>query len=402
MCAIFTVLWVLEVFITIIPFGLLLYVFPLAILSPVYLVHKKTWYKIERKLYSILPWIFLSYPHRRNYSVNAYGDVKKLQKICQQSRNELGLVIANHQTPSDIAVLIHFWHRINPKASHFSDLTWIQDYLLSVIPTGWVSKIHGDFFVLQTQDINPLTKCTQCTTDTEKIKDSQPIKMRRYVSKIMKRHRFLQFFPEAGLLCNRKEGSQRFAKKYGFPVLENVALPKTTGFTTVVDELYKNNYLGENSDSKKRALKHLIRLTISYPDIEKPWSPVNMIGSGILFRKRKVAHIHCHVESAENIPKPIDSEFSTTDQLAEKMKEPCEQFLLQQYVEMDKILAQFYQPSEVVSSVTPDSELIKAQPDIGQVYELEVPGCPLYFAYSIAVCSLGIFIAVPVCLALYT
>ena len=324
----FSILWLFEVFLTIIPFGLIFYVFPLFFLLPVYVIHKSTWYKIEKRLYSILPWIFLSYPHRRKYHVRAYGDYKKLQKILLNDTKNLALVIANHQTPSDIAVLIHFWHRINPnkKISHFSDLTWIQDYLLSVIPTGWVSKIHGDFFVLQTQDINCLTKCTQCSTNDKKIKEQQPIKLRNYVKKIMQRHRFLQFFPEAGLFCNRKAGSQRFAEKHGFPVLENVALPKTTGFTTIVDELFQEGYLGEETKNNSRKVKHFIRLTISYPDIEKPWNPAHMISSGIFGRKDKYAHVHCHIESADNIPRPIIDNDNKKD-VAEKMLEPCEQYL---------------------------------------------------------------------------
>ena len=141
----------------------------------------------------------------------------------------------------------------------------------------------------------------------------------------MERHRFLQFFPEAGLLFNRKPGSQRFAKKHGFSVLEHVALPKTTGFTAIVDELFKNDYLGNDQGNKNRKVKHLIRLTISYPDVNKPWHPLSMITGNIFCRKPKFAHVHCHVESANKIPKPvIDNDKS----VAEKMREPCEQYLL--------------------------------------------------------------------------
>lgn len=411
----FSILWLFEVFLTIIPFGLVFYCIPLLLLTPVYCVHKKTWYRIEKTLYSILPWAFLAYPARRDYHVRAYGDYKKVQKLCNSDNNDLALIIANHQTPSDIAVLIHFWHRINPKKSHFSDLTWVQDYLLSVIPTGWVSKIHGDFFILQTQDINCLTKMTQCSTSDKTIKESQPVKLRKYVDKIMKRHRFLQFFPEAGLFSNRKAGSQRFSEKHGFPVLEHVALPKTTGFTTIIDELYQKKYLGQENDGteQKRRVKNLIRLTISYPDIEKPWAPAEMITSSIFCRKQKYAYIHCHVESANNIPEPIADAANSKKSVAEKMREPCEQYLLQQYVEMDKIQEKFYQPSEIVIRKESEPDIVRpdelnslktasssSPSEMESVLDMFLPKFPLYLSYFLACCSLALFIAVPVLICL--
>lgn len=398
-------LWYIEVLATIVPYGMLSYVIPLFLLLPVYLIHAPTWYSIERRLYSIFPYIFFNYPARRNFHVKAFGEYEKLQKIIQGSNDDLGIVIVNHQTPSDIACLINFWHRIDPQRDHFSDLSWIQDYLLGVIPTGWVSKIHGDFFVLQTQDVNAVTKCTQCTTSSKTIRERLELNLRKYVRKIVKRHRFIQFFPEAGLFLKRKAGSQRFAEKHGLAELNYVALPKTTGFTNILDELHKNGHVGETSDAARK-VKYLICLTVCYPDSERPWSPGDMIASSLFDRKPKTCYIHCHVEPLSNVPRPrmIDGDAESIS-IQDKMKEPCEQYLIQKYVEMDKVLQKFYTPEDVTCERS-DGKLISEGKDaylipVFDTYNLDIPVLPMVINYVLGVLALGIFIAVPLCLALY-
>jgi len=338
---------------------------PLLLVSPIWLVSRHAWYWIEKKTYNWSAYSLNLIGSRWGYTVRAYGDIEKIRRIIKDHPDDLGIVIANHQSLIDIWALIVFWTRIVPDENHFQDITWIQDYVLGIVPFfGFRCKLHGDFFVLQGEDINPFTKLFKCVRSSKQLRSKLEGDLRSHVKKIVKRHRFLQFFPEAGLFHKIKGSRRRFAEKHGLPKLEYVAIPKTGGFAFMLDEMHKNNDIGHVKETKRK-VKHLIRLTISYPDINKPWTIGNMIENPVsVDDNRSNCYIHVHVEDIENVPRPkIDdpvkldlmlppeeAKFARDIRAGAKMKEPFEQYVLQQYVAMDEVQRKYYEARHAVDN----------------------------------------------------
>lgn len=422
----FLLLHLLEILLLIIPYGVLLYLLPLFIISPLLIFSNKSkqiWWQVERKLYSYLPYLVAFYPYRRNYSLVAYGEYEKLQNILENYPNDCGIVIANHQTAVDISTLIQFWGAISKKISGFGIISWIQDYLLGILPTGWVSKIHGDFFVLQSVDVNQLTKLTQCKRSSKNIRHKVEEGLRNHVKSIFQRHRFLQFFPEGGFFENRKASSRRFAKNNNLPHLEHVNLPRTAGMSSIINVLNENDWLErdqqenrESADSDinnnnfkllvhsdKKKVRHLITLTICYPNKSKPWSVWD-----VLFRlpvkHRQNCYVHIKIESLNNMPLPSVEDCQnpknnpkikqpeknqSKETIKNKMHEPFETFLISKFQEMDKIKAQFYENGGAAG--------ISAE----NTYDLTLSRCKLWGHYLLSwVCGTAVIAGVT-CLILF-
>ena len=413
-------LYFLEILLFVIPYGITFYLTPLFILLPLKLCPptKRLWWTVERTLYKTFAYLVPFYPNRRRYNLKAYGDFKKLQKILEDKnhQNDCGIVVVNHQTTVDISTLIQFWGGISKKLNAWGVVCWIQDYLLGVLPSGWVSKVHGDFFVLQSVDVNSLTKCTQCHRSSKKIRHKMEIRLREHSKNIFKRHRFMQFFPEGGFYLNRKESSRRFAEKNGLKVLDHVALPRTAGMSSIMNELDESGWLAKNSQNtstaadevfqnpsetqnlsqKDKKVRHCIFLTVAYPDQQRPWSVFDVMTGKILSpEKREHAYIHIKVMDICQVPLPIvdqpqynrEGEIINKKPIKEKMQEPFEQWLINEYGEMDKVLSEFYSNEE--------------EDDLGEVYDLSLSGFWLWFHYfGSMLTGLG-WIAGVVCLCIY-
>ena len=100
-----SLLWSFEFFFTLVPYSIFMYHLPLILLSPIYLLSKKIWFHIERRLYNLLSYVLVSYASRRNFKFKAFGEYDKLKKILQRYPRDIGIVIANHQTPTDIIAI---------------------------------------------------------------------------------------------------------------------------------------------------------------------------------------------------------------------------------------------------------------------------------------------------------
>lgn len=362
-------LWGLEFVFTLVPYSIFVYHLPLIILSPIYLVSRKSWYWIERGLYNMLPYLLLNYAVRRRFRFKAFGEYEKLRSILRDRPDDLGIVIANHQTPTDVILVTNFWASIVPNENHFSDITWIQDFMLGFAPTGWVAKMHGDFFLLQPVNINPLTKCLQCSRSSTKLKQFVEPEIREYVKySLQNRHRLITLFPEGGFLNRRKAGSQRFAQKNGLPVLEHVAIPRSNGLAYVLDELYRNDMVSSQS-SKGRKARHLVTLTLVYPDIEKPWSLGKVTASPMLGRQSETCYVHVKIDALDSVPKPnldkgisnpaVDKDLPLPNLERPKSKydDPFEKYLLNAFVQMDRRLEQFYKHGSSVEEVGKFSDI---------------------------------------------
>ena len=56
------------------------------------------------------------------------------------------IMMGNHQSTGDVPTL---FYALQPKSSVIDDLMWIQDVLFKLTDFGWVSIVHGDFFIQQ-------------------------------------------------------------------------------------------------------------------------------------------------------------------------------------------------------------------------------------------------------------
>ena len=56
------------------------------------------------------------------------------------------IVIANHQSTADIPTMMY---ALQAKKNAIKDIMWIQDMILRYLDFGWVSLVHGDFFIEQ-------------------------------------------------------------------------------------------------------------------------------------------------------------------------------------------------------------------------------------------------------------
>ena len=56
------------------------------------------------------------------------------------------IVIANHQSTADVPTMMY---ALQAKKNAIKDIMWIQDMILRYLDFGWVSLVHGDFFIEQ-------------------------------------------------------------------------------------------------------------------------------------------------------------------------------------------------------------------------------------------------------------
>ena len=145
----------------------------------------------------------------------------------------------------------------------------------------------------------------------------------------------LQFFPEGGFYKNRLAGSHRFAERHGLKKLNHVALPRTNGFSYILDELAKNNMIDRAYFN--RSVKWCVRLTVIYPDQKNPWDLYDMITGSKVNEETFIDVKVCPVNSIP-LPTPDDGKG-----ISEKVKQPFESWLMNEYGEMDKTISGFYE-----------------------------------------------------------
>ena len=56
------------------------------------------------------------------------------------------IMMGNHQSTADVPTL---FYALQPKGNVINNLMWIQDVLFKLTDFGWVSIVHGDFFIQQ-------------------------------------------------------------------------------------------------------------------------------------------------------------------------------------------------------------------------------------------------------------
>ena len=61
-------------------------------------------------------------------------------------------VMANHQSTADVPSL---FYALQNKGNVINNIMWIQDVLFKLTDFGWVSMVHGDFFIQQVSSFCP-------------------------------------------------------------------------------------------------------------------------------------------------------------------------------------------------------------------------------------------------------
>ena len=165
----------------------------------------------------------------------------------------------------------------------------------------------------------------------------------------------------------------------------------------IMNELSTTNWLASPGTPGKK-VKYCVVLTVAYPDQQQPWSVFQVMAGPILSKSRRQdCYIHVKVMPVTDVPLPkidpveTDREGNLVNKksVKEKMQEPFEQWLLREFLEMDKVLAEFY---------SNDSEEVDS---LGSIYDMSLSTFWLWFHYLASVTTGLCWVAGIVCLCLY-
>lgn len=257
--------------------------------------------------------------------------------------NDKSVVISNHQSTSDVPLLMYTLHGIKPSLRH---VMWIMDWILQFTNFGWVAKCHGDCFILQGSDIRKYS--FMLSGSEEEIKNKQAISFKEHLINIYngRGRKWMVLFPEGGFLYKRRSGSQRYCQKNNMPLLNHVALPRTGALKAIMNTvkveklkspLRDGAINGVKSEAvnglceipKAERLKWIIDITVGYPDA-KPLTLLSWVtgneGPKNIFVNFKVHH------ASEAF---IQNGRGDTDEMSD-------QWLYDQFIAKEKLLGKFY------------------------------------------------------------
>lgn len=294
------------------------------VFQPIRLFRKKLYYSLLDKLYIGYCYGIGVWNDMAGHSVYYCGD--NIDDVLNDDK----IIIANHQSLADISVICRILHK---KCFRFEKAMWVMDWIMQFLPFGLVCYLHGDFFILQPSDVN---RYSFIFGDyLSKKKAAQDTTMRTSIQNNFFSNNFhtITLFPEGGLLSKRKAASQKFAKKNGYPVLNNIVLPRAGGFINIVNSLRIDNEFSENlasSSAVDRGLKWIVDLTIAYPN-----SSFNLLEHFLrLSGKHQKIIINCKIFAWKDIRAQID-ETNESQQLKD--------WLFQKFYEKEQLLNHFYQ-----------------------------------------------------------
>lgn len=184
------------------------------LLLPLKKIHESYYYKIEGVLFH---WLLANVTM---WSYTAGYDLVEMGDDITPALDERTLVIANHQSTSDVPLLMATF---NVKKGVLPNIMWIMDRLFKYTNFGAVSLIHQDFFI--------------ASGKSNRERSLLDLKKHLTESYIPRDRKWMVLFPEGGFLRKRKEVSQRFAEKNNLPVLNNVTVPRVGAMKAIVDVL---------------------------------------------------------------------------------------------------------------------------------------------------------------------
>lgn len=184
------------------------------LLLPLKKIHEAYYYRIEGVLFH---WLLANVTM---WSYTAGYDLVEMGDDITPALDERTLVIANHQSTSDVPLLMATF---NVKKGVLPNIMWIMDRLFKYTNFGAVSLIHQDFFI--------------ASGKSNRERSLLDLKKHLTESYIPRERKWMVLFPEGGFLRKRKEVSQRFAEKNNLPVLNNVTVPRVGAMKAIVDVL---------------------------------------------------------------------------------------------------------------------------------------------------------------------
>lgn len=184
------------------------------LLLPLKKINESCYYKIEGILFH---WLLANVSM---WSSSAGYDLVELGDDISPAMDERTLVIANHQSTSDVPLLMAAF---NVKKGVLPNIMWIMDRMFKYTNFGAVSLLHQDFFI--------------ASGKSNREKSLLELKSHLRKSYIPRQRKWMMLFPEGGFLRKRKEVSQRFAEKNNLPTLNHVTVPRVGAMKTIVDVL---------------------------------------------------------------------------------------------------------------------------------------------------------------------
>lgn len=184
------------------------------LLLPLKKINESCYFKIEGILFH---WLLANVSM---WSSSAGYDLVELGDDISPAMDERTLVIANHQSTSDVPLLMAAF---NVKKGVLPNIMWIMDRMFKYTNFGAVSLLHQDFFI--------------ASGKSNREKSLLDLKSHLRKSYIPRQRKWMMLFPEGGFLRKRKEVSQRFAEKNNLPTLNHVTVPRVGAMKTIVDVL---------------------------------------------------------------------------------------------------------------------------------------------------------------------
>lgn len=270
-------------------------------LLPLRMLYPSLYWRLEGLFFHWLLAMVSMWSWSAGYDIVEVGDDIR---VCLNDRT---LVIANHQSTSDVPMLMA---NFNARRNVLPNIMWVMDWVFKFTNFGIVSVIHQDFFILSGRKQRD-----------QGIKDLRNHIRRSYLPRGRK---LMVLFPEGGFLRKRKDTSQRYAEKNNLPTLTNVTVPRMGAFQVIVDELTSFR----NSDLKPEdRLTWLLDITIAYADSIPLDLPTIIMG----YRKRCYTYLCYRIYPISQVPKENDQ---------------MTKWLIERWQEKDQMLQHFYQTGQ--------------------------------------------------------
>ncbi|CAK5025607.1 unnamed protein product [Meloidogyne enterolobii] len=289
----------------------------------------------EGKLYMWLQAFVAYWGYTADYDVYEYGD--DIRKYAAKGRV---LVIVNHQSSADVNILFTV---LQTKGVATRKTIWLMDVMFRWTPFGIIGQMHGDYFIRQ----------------GKASREKELINLKKHLRKVFwdRDRRWVILFPEGGFYYKRKEDSQKYGRKHGFPHLEWCTLPRIGAIKAILEEVGPR---GDDSDSgvdngrtrkvrsgiqllkdavgeirEKKHVKetrppitHILDVTIAYPN----GHPLSILTLCFGTREQCDIAVHYKMHSVDEVP--FNDDIKLRD------------WLYAQYAKKDKLLANYYQNGE--------------------------------------------------------
>ncbi|CAL4152711.1 unnamed protein product [Meganyctiphanes norvegica] len=303
---------------------------------------EKLYWKIEGLLYQNNCSFFSFWTYNAGYHIVELGD------DISGLLGEPCLLMVNHQSMADVPLLVSAF---NSRHNLSNNLSWIIYAGFKHTNFGIICSGHKDFFI----DVG------------KKKRDASLANLEIHLRDVylpLKRH-WLTIFPEGDFLLRCRSSSQDYAKKNGYPVLENCLLPRVAAVRTVLE----NARADSHTDGGDR-LKYVIDLTIAYTDINNPMS-FNTILNGLKPPCETVFHYRKYY--IEEVPRD---------------EEGISAWLFERYREKDQMLAEYYRTGVFPETPTQHPDHIK-HPNTYRLKGYKIKECNWQYLINHSFCILS-------------